>query len=95
MYIMKGCHRGFFGGNCSAKCSSNCIDKLCHHVEGHCSDGCNAGWIRSNCSQGIVNLTGNMKKNESFIVRANSSFQKRMFNSIYHYQSEYFKHHLF
>ncbi|VDI03856.1 Hypothetical predicted protein [Mytilus galloprovincialis] len=53
-YCDMPCDPGFFGNNCSRKCSKNCFNPYCHHVTGDCIGGCKKGWDEFNCTKGLV-----------------------------------------
>ena len=39
------CAEGWYGQNCTLKCSGHCRDNAaCNHVTGHCLGGCDAEW---------------------------------------------------
>jgi hypothetical protein len=46
------CKIGWFGSNCSEKCSANCIEQECDKRHGKCTFGCYPGWIGINCTTG-------------------------------------------
>lgn len=47
------CTNGWYGANCSQRCSGHCRDDtICNHVTGLCDKGCDAGWTGSLCNQG-------------------------------------------
>ena len=47
------CPYGKFGKKCLQNCSSNCggTNKLCHHIDGHCTDGCVSGFQGDQCEE--------------------------------------------
>ncbi|GFS26228.1 multiple epidermal growth factor-like domains 10 [Elysia marginata] len=49
----KQCEAGKYGAGCKEKCSINCAGDgdLCHHVTGHCSHGCDAGYTWNKCTR--------------------------------------------
>ncbi|KAK3741216.1 hypothetical protein RRG08_000545 [Elysia crispata] len=46
------CPNGTYGVGCSQNCSVTCggPDNLCHHVDGSCSSGCDAGFKGEHCN---------------------------------------------
>lgn len=44
------CAEGYFGANCSRKCSPHCKPDTCQHADGSCT--CSAGWMGKNCTTG-------------------------------------------
>lgn len=44
------CEEGYFGTNCSRKCSPHCKPDTCRHKDGSCT--CTAGWMGNNCTSG-------------------------------------------
>lgn len=48
----QACTFGWFGFNCSVKCSDNCINQLCDNIYGNCTRGCLTGWMGHNCTKG-------------------------------------------
>lgn len=47
------CTNGWYGANCSQRCSGHCRDDtICNHVTGLCDKGCDAGWTGFLCNQG-------------------------------------------
>nr|XP_022308196.1 receptor-type tyrosine-protein phosphatase C-like [Crassostrea virginica] len=46
----KVCANGQYGQNCTGRCSSNCVDGACDHVDGRCVQGCNPGYQGTTCS---------------------------------------------
>lgn len=44
------CAEGYFGGNCSRKCSPHCKPDTCRHADGSCT--CTAGWTGNSCTTG-------------------------------------------
>ena len=49
----KVCAKGRYGKNCTGRCSANCVDGACDHVDGRCVQGCNPGYQGTTCSNGI------------------------------------------
>lgn len=50
--ISAECEAGKFGQNCRESCG-NCVQNgACHHVNGSCLNGCDAGYEGTNCTQG-------------------------------------------
>ncbi|KAH9508794.1 hypothetical protein Btru_050075 [Bulinus truncatus] len=47
----EACRDGWYGVNCSQKCSSNCESGTCHTITGVCSS-CLPGYIGAHCDQG-------------------------------------------
>lgn len=57
--ISTECKAGEFGQNCTESCG-NCVqNEACHHVNGSCLNGCDAGYEGTNCTQGKSIQTGN------------------------------------
>lgn len=50
VYIPLACAEGYFGANCSRKCSTHCKPDTCQHADGSCT--CTAGWMGNNCTTG-------------------------------------------
>ena len=50
------CPNGTYGVRCSQNCSVTCggPDSLCHHVDGNCSSGCDAGFTGEHCNQSRI-----------------------------------------
>lgn len=48
------CAEGYFGANCSRKCSPHCKPDTCRHADGSCT--CTAGWMGNNCTTGNATL---------------------------------------
>ena len=54
LLIVLVCDSGYYGVECLQECSSFCkLSKNCHHVSGHCKDGCKKGWQGMDCFEGI------------------------------------------
>lgn len=51
-FYPQACAGGYFGANCSRKCSPHCKPDTCRHADGLCT--CTAGWTGNNCSTGNV-----------------------------------------
>lgn len=47
------CNGGKYGKDCLQECSANCLTPPCDHITGECSNGCNDGWLGSNCTQSL------------------------------------------
>lgn len=46
------CASGYYGHNCSSKCSQNCnVTNICDRITGECDGGCKPGWIGNTCDQ--------------------------------------------
>ncbi|XP_062585191.1 multiple epidermal growth factor-like domains protein 11 [Saccostrea cucullata] len=46
------CNEGYYGKNCKENCSLFCkTSRDCHHVTGHCKEGCIDGWQGVKCLQ--------------------------------------------
>lgn len=51
VYNVLVCLSGYYGTDCSERCSSRCInDGACDHVSGVCSDGCKDGYTGKYCN---------------------------------------------
>lgn len=48
--FLLACKEGYFGTNCSRKCSPNCKSDKCRHTDGWCI--CDAGLNGGNCTPG-------------------------------------------
>ena len=46
------CDNGTFGQNCLESCGWCVGEKQCHHTNGTCLNGCNAGYQGLNCTEG-------------------------------------------
>ncbi|XP_062600595.1 multiple epidermal growth factor-like domains protein 10 [Saccostrea cucullata] len=46
--VLKVCEKGYYGTECSQKCSPKCID-TCQHTDGSCI--CSFGWMGINCNR--------------------------------------------
>ena len=46
------CDNGTFGQDCLESCGSCFGEKQCHHTNGTCLNGCNAGYQGLNCTEG-------------------------------------------
>ena len=45
------CPPGYFGKMCKIACSGNCLNNnTCHHIDGTCSAGCQAGYTGKQCN---------------------------------------------
>lgn len=50
---MLECKEGWYGNNCTNKCTERCKDgTTCNHVTGLCDEGCDAGWTGYMCDEG-------------------------------------------
>lgn len=50
--IFQECMMGYYGKNCSNKCSAFCnITGRCDKITGHCDGGCKPGWTGKSCDQ--------------------------------------------
>jgi hypothetical protein len=50
--LFEGCNDGVFGENCDSSCG-RCLDSQpCHNINGACLNGCESGYIGSNCTEG-------------------------------------------
>lgn len=48
----KECSNGYFGSNCSNKCSFYCRgNSSCNHITGVCNEGCKAGGFDDLCGR--------------------------------------------
>nr|XP_034321168.1 multiple epidermal growth factor-like domains protein 10 isoform X2 [Crassostrea gigas] len=48
----EGCQSGYYGRNCSHRCSENCIvTSQCDRFTGRCDGGCKPGWAGNTCNQ--------------------------------------------
>lgn len=57
LFMPIACREGWFGVNCSQRCSGHCKDNAtCNDVTGQCDGGCNAGWTGTLCEKGIFSL---------------------------------------
>lgn len=55
MYSWSDCKEGWYGVNCSQRCSGHCRDStVCNHLTGKCDGGCDAGWTDNLCDKGKV-----------------------------------------
>ncbi|XP_061196245.1 multiple epidermal growth factor-like domains protein 10 isoform X2 [Saccostrea echinata] len=43
------CELGTYGDICDSRCSTHCVDSICHHVNGTCMRGCKPGWKGDKC----------------------------------------------
>lgn len=50
VFLFPACAEGYFGANCSRKCSPHCKPDTCRHADGSCT--CTAGWMGNNCTTG-------------------------------------------
>ena len=49
------CENGTHGYNCVNKCSGHCMNNYpCNKQTGHCDRGCNPGYNKNNCSEGLI-----------------------------------------
>ena len=44
---------GYYGENCSTPCPENCVDGLCHNVNGTCYN-CRGGYSGPTCNAGYL-----------------------------------------
>ena len=52
VFTYLGCPKqGRYGENCSISCPENCLDSVCHNVNGTCF-GCAMGYKETMCDQG-------------------------------------------
>lgn len=49
-FLTSDCPRGYFGDECSDKCSDNCYG--CNNINGVCDSGCKPGWGGEYCHEG-------------------------------------------
>ena len=49
------CDRGFYG-DCRQMCS-NCLNADCNKTDGHCAEGCEAGYWGELCNNGNVKIS--------------------------------------
>lgn len=53
VFYVTGCKEGWYGVNCSLRCSGHCRDNTtCNHVTGRCDRGCDSGWKGDLCNKG-------------------------------------------
>ena len=45
------CEKSTYGDNCAKKCSIGCLNNECDNIQGTCSNGCKAGYIREKCNK--------------------------------------------
>lgn len=46
------CMIGYYGKNCSNKCSTTCnVAERCDKITGRCDGGCKPGWTGNTCDQ--------------------------------------------
>ena len=64
----KVCANGKYGQNCTGRCSSNCLDGACDHVDGRCAQGCNPGYQGTTCSNGNLSLSAKQNISTQAIV---------------------------
>lgn len=50
-FLPSECPRGYFGDECSEKCSDNCYG--CNNINGVCDSGCKPGWRGGFCHEGL------------------------------------------
>ena len=50
------CGTGYYGDMCKKACSEHCAgeDNSCHHVNGSCDLGCDAGYQSALCTKGVI-----------------------------------------
>ncbi|CAD5117666.1 DgyrCDS6418 [Dimorphilus gyrociliatus] len=51
----KYCPSGSYGLNCTFKCNTECINKLCNHINGSCTIGCVQGYWGEKCNKKCAN----------------------------------------
>ena len=52
-FTFSACRNKTYGANCSEECGYCLNDAICHHINGSCKTGCEAGWKGDSCIDGI------------------------------------------
>ncbi|KAK3778089.1 hypothetical protein RRG08_050336 [Elysia crispata] len=65
--IFSGCNKGFYGRNCSKRCSQKCAgpSKVCDMKYGRCLNGCVPGYRGDKCNSGCANKTYGLNCSQS------------------------------
>lgn len=60
----KECISGFLGVDCNLSCPKGCRNQTCDRISGHCSNGCNNGFLGETCETPCKGNYVTLTKNE-------------------------------